>query len=68
MKVCDRNNIILYFNYMCFCKFDTYFEKIVKEIFSPLTIQSTMFTLGSTNVYVYIKTFWLSHKVYLYAR
>ena len=45
MKVCDTNIIILYFNYSCILRH--IFFNILKEIFSPLTIQSTMFTKGT---------------------
>jgi hypothetical protein len=43
------------------------FVNIVKEIFSPLNIQSTIFTIGSMYEYVYIKHA-DSHTVYLYVR
>jgi len=52
MKVCDTNNIITYLNYLCILR-RTFFN-ILKEIFSPLAIQSTMFTIG-TYKYVHIK-------------
>jgi len=66
MKVCDTNNIILYFNYLCFFK-SYIFCKYRKGDFSPLTTKNTIFAIGSTYEYIYIKHAY-SHTIHLYVR